>query len=176
MKKVTGNKLTDKQKAFCIYYVKNGWNGTQAAIKAGYSEKTAAIIANQNLIKLNIQDEINRLKGNLEEVCNISKGMIIQEHRKIAFSSITHLHDTWITLTEFQSLTDDQKECIQEISTKVVKIAGEDSVLNVEYVKIKLYDKQKSLESISKIMGYDAPTKLQVETEITGFNINIRRS
>lgn len=35
------DKLTPKQKAFCDAYIENGGNATQAAIKAGYSEKTA---------------------------------------------------------------------------------------------------------------------------------------
>ena len=42
-------KLTPKQKAFVREYKKNGGNGTQAAIKAGYSENTADVIATENL-------------------------------------------------------------------------------------------------------------------------------
>lgn len=34
-------KLTVKQRAFADYYIENGGNATQAAISAGYSEKTA---------------------------------------------------------------------------------------------------------------------------------------
>ena len=47
-------KLTTKQKAFCDYYIENGGNGTEAAIKAGYSEKTAAEMSSENLRKPNI--------------------------------------------------------------------------------------------------------------------------
>ncbi|MCC0650821.1 terminase small subunit, partial [Clostridioides sp. ZZV15-6598] len=36
------SKLTEKQKRFCDYYIKTG-NATEAAIKAGYSEKTAKV-------------------------------------------------------------------------------------------------------------------------------------
>lgn len=43
-------KLTDKQKKFCEYYAASG-NGQASAIKAGYSKKTAAAMANENLNK-----------------------------------------------------------------------------------------------------------------------------
>lgn len=43
-------KLTPKQKAFADYYIELG-NGTQAAKKAGYSEKTARQMGTENLAK-----------------------------------------------------------------------------------------------------------------------------
>lgn len=47
-------KLTEKQKRFVREYKTNGGNGTQAAIKAGYSEKTARKIASENVTKPDI--------------------------------------------------------------------------------------------------------------------------
>lgn len=43
--------LTVKQSKFIDYYIELG-NATEAAVKAGYSKKTADVIAAQNLIKL----------------------------------------------------------------------------------------------------------------------------
>ncbi len=55
-------RLTVKQKRFCDYYVKTG-NATEAARKAGYSEKTARFIGAENLTKPNIKAHIDaRLK------------------------------------------------------------------------------------------------------------------
>lgn len=55
-------KLTEKQKRFCDYYLENP-NATEAAIKAGYSKKTARFIGNENLTKPNIKSYIDiRLK------------------------------------------------------------------------------------------------------------------
>ena len=51
-------KLTEKQKRFADEYIKSG-NATQAAIKAGYSKKTARTIAQQNLTKLDIKNYID---------------------------------------------------------------------------------------------------------------------
>lgn len=53
-------KLTAREKRFCIEYVKCG-NAAKAARDAGYSEKTARVIASNLLSKVYIKDEINRL-------------------------------------------------------------------------------------------------------------------
>lgn len=42
--------LNERQKAFADYYIQTG-NATEAAIKAGYSEKTSYSIGNENLKK-----------------------------------------------------------------------------------------------------------------------------
>lgn len=55
-----GKGLTDKQKRFCREYVKDS-NATQAALRAGYSEKTAKDIACENLAKPNIREYIDEL-------------------------------------------------------------------------------------------------------------------
>ena len=49
--------LTPKQTKFIDEYMKD-LNATQAAIRAGYSPKTARQIASQNLSKLHIRAEI----------------------------------------------------------------------------------------------------------------------
>lgn len=60
-------KLTPKQKAFVREYKKNGGNGTQAAIKAGYSENTADVIATENLRKPNIRQALEKEEKKLQE-------------------------------------------------------------------------------------------------------------
>ena len=56
-------KLTEKQKLFCLEYIVD-LNATQAAIRAGYSEKTASVIANETLRKPYIQEHIAKLVKN----------------------------------------------------------------------------------------------------------------
>ena len=60
-------KLTPKQKAFVREYKKNGGNGTQAAIKAGYSENTADVIATENLRKPSIRKALEIEEKKLQE-------------------------------------------------------------------------------------------------------------
>jgi phage terminase small subunit len=52
-------KLTPKQKAFCEYYLETG-NQTEAAIKAGYSKKTARVIGQENLLKPAIKEYLEK--------------------------------------------------------------------------------------------------------------------
>ncbi len=59
-------KMTAKQQRFCDEYLID-LNATQAAIRAGYSEKTAAVIAAENLRKPNIRDYIEKRMSEKEE-------------------------------------------------------------------------------------------------------------
>jgi len=54
--------LTDKQEMFCREFLIN-LNATQAAIRAGYSDKTANRTASENLSKPDIQNRITELKA-----------------------------------------------------------------------------------------------------------------
>ena len=58
--------LNERQKAFAYYYIQTG-NATEAAIKAGYSEKTAYSIGNENLKKPVIQNYIDKRLKQLED-------------------------------------------------------------------------------------------------------------
>ncbi|EPH91563.1 terminase small subunit domain protein, partial [Enterococcus faecalis F01966] len=57
--------MTEKQKRFCDFYIETG-NATQAAIKAGYSKKTANRIATENLSKLVIKQYIDERLAELK--------------------------------------------------------------------------------------------------------------
>lgn len=59
-------KLNARQKAFCEYYVACG-NATEAAKKAGYSEKTARVIGQENLLKPALKKYIDEMLKELEE-------------------------------------------------------------------------------------------------------------
>lgn len=59
-------KLTAKQQRFCEEYLID-CNATQAAIRAGYSKKTAYSIGEQNLKKLEIKNYIDELMEDLKK-------------------------------------------------------------------------------------------------------------
>ena len=59
-------KLTAKQRRFCDEYLID-LNATQAAIRAGYSKKTAGVIAAENLIKPNIKKYIEERMAEKEK-------------------------------------------------------------------------------------------------------------
>jgi phage terminase small subunit len=156
--------LTEANKAFCREYIFD-WNGSRA-YKIAYPDTTdesARVNASRLLTNDNIKGYIELIQKDLEKIAEVSRLKVIREHMKLAFSSIAHLHNTWIERKEFDQLTEEQKSCIAEISTQLKVQRGLDGELvENEYIKIKLYDKQKALDSISKMLGYDAPDKLEL--------------
>jgi len=161
-----GIELTQKQILFCEEYCRNGWNASKAALFAGYSEDSAARTGSENLQKQEIKDYIAKVKDDHEYLLGINKNWVIDKHVELAQSSIAHLHNTWIERKDFEQLTDRQKACISEITTQIRRQVVDERLIDVEYVKIKLYDKQKALDSIAKLMGYDAPVKLDVNANV----------
>lgn len=69
-------KLTPKQQAFVDEYLID-FNATRAAIKAGYSEKTAKEIGAQNLTKLNIQQAISKVQRKRSERTEITQDYVL---------------------------------------------------------------------------------------------------
>lgn len=63
--------LTDKQDMFCREYLID-LNATQAAIRAGYSEKIARVLGSKNLTKPDIQNRIAELKAVRNEEVSIN--------------------------------------------------------------------------------------------------------
>jgi phage terminase small subunit len=173
--------LTQKQKKFCREYIYD-WNATRS-YKVAYpnvkNDNVAAVNANRLLSYAKINQYIEDIQKDLEKLAGISRMKVISEHMKMAFSSIAHLHNTWVLRKDFESLTDEQKDCIAEIDTKIrieyeydPENPKEKKPIQVEYVKIKLYDKQKALDSISKMLGYDAPTEQIVKQTIEYVNVS----
>ena len=70
--------MNEKQKQFCNEYLID-FNGTQAAIRAGYSEKTANRIASENLSKLDIQAYLKELIKNRNERTRITQDEVIRD-------------------------------------------------------------------------------------------------
>ena len=58
-------RMTEKQKRFCDFYIETG-NAKEAAIRAGYSEKTAKQIGQENLIKPDLRAYIDERLAELK--------------------------------------------------------------------------------------------------------------
>ena len=150
-------KLSPREEKFAYEYVLHS-NATKAAINAGYSEISARNIGCVNLTKPNILEKIKYLRDNLAETAELSAFRVLMEHKKIALANAGNLRIDWKTLKDFDTLTDDEKAGIQEITVKKNKYGWE--------TKIKMFDKQRSLDSICEMLGFYAPSK----TELTGSN------
>lgn len=77
-KNAIAENLNEKQIKFCNEYLID-LNATQAAIRAGYSKKTARIIACENLTKPNIQKYIQELQEGIKKRNRISQDEIMQD-------------------------------------------------------------------------------------------------
>lgn len=75
-------KLTDKQKRFVEEYLID-LNATQAAIRAGYSEDTAAVIGCENLIKPNIQKAIAEAQNKRSERTQITQDEVLKDLQEL---------------------------------------------------------------------------------------------
>ena len=73
--------MTSKEKKFCDEYLID-LNGTQAAIRAGYSEKTAGVIAFENLKKPYIQEFINNRQKVLQELIEVDQVWVLQQFKE----------------------------------------------------------------------------------------------
>lgn len=136
--------LTDKQKAFCLEYLKD-FNGTRAAIRAGYSENSANEIASENLAKPNVASYLNELKEKLNNDTENDIRKIIMELQLIAFGSLRDVSE-WdaggLSVRNSSELINGKDRLVSEISEN----RSEKSTT----VKIKMHDKLKALELLGK--------------------------
>jgi phage terminase small subunit len=145
--KVVGD-LNDKQKLFCKEYLID-LNGTQAAIRAGYSEKTAGQQAEQLLKKLEIAAYVQELKEKRSEKTEITAEMVLRELAKIGFSNIQDYIKEGFTISEISKLNKDHAAAIE--SVKIKEIHGDFPATEVTF---KLHDKLSALEKIAKHIGF----------------------
>ena len=84
--------LNPKQEKFCLEYMVD-MNGTQAAIRAGYSPKTANRIAAENLLKPDIRSRINELIVEASAKVGLTIERVLEELQLIAFQDISNYVD-----------------------------------------------------------------------------------
>lgn len=83
---VAESKLTAKQQRFCDEYLID-LNATQAAIRAGYSEKTACEQGARLLANVKVQHYLQKRKKERVERTEITQDMVLYELANIAFSN-----------------------------------------------------------------------------------------
>lgn len=133
------------------------FNGTQAAIRAGYSERSARSIAGRLLTKDNIQREISRRQKDLQRRTEVTQERVVKELARIAFANIAdYVHvetqtrtkddgteTTYqiVMLSETEDLSADQRAALSTVKQ------------SVNGVEIKLHDKIKALELLGRHIG-----------------------
>lgn len=85
---VESDELTEKQRLFCLYYVKS-FNATQSAIKAGYAPESAHVEGSRLLRHAKVSKEIKRIKQDMTQEIFIDAIDVLQKWVKIAFADVT---------------------------------------------------------------------------------------
>lgn len=81
------SKLTAKQELFCQEYIID-LNATQAAIRAGYSERTARVTASKLLTKANISTRIKELKDKRADKLELDAYWVLKRLKEISDRSM----------------------------------------------------------------------------------------
>ena len=159
------SKLNSKQEQFVREYLID-LNATQAAIRAGYSEKTARSQGQRLLTHVDIAEAIAKAQEERAKRTEITADRVLKELGKIGFSNMqdyirtTSDGDPYIDLS---ALTHDQAAAISEVTTEDFTDGRGDDARDVRRVKIKLSDKRAALVDIGKHLGM-----FVVRKEITG--------
>ncbi len=139
--------LNPKQKRFVEEYLKD-LNGTQAAMRAGYSEKTANEQAVRLLANVSVAQAVKAGMDRRSRRTEITQDMVLDELRKIAFSGMRNVA-RWgasgVNMKESEELSEDDAASVQEVSETTNQHGGS--------LKIKQYDKVKALELLGRHLG-----------------------
>jgi phage terminase small subunit len=135
-------RLTAKQVRFVEEYLVD-LNATQAAIRAGYSAKTAQQMGAENLSKPVVAAAIEAGKAARSKRTTVTADRVVEELARVAFSDMrefTHWGATGVTLKESATLPADMARCVAEVSQTVTQHGGS--------IRFKLHDKVAALTKL----------------------------
>ena len=137
---VNTNKLTPKQQLFVKEYLID-LNASQAAIRAGYSERTSREMGYELLTKPHVQEALQQAQKKREKRTNITADRVLEQLARVAFSDIGEFVEFDGTTVTIKSSKDVDGTVLSEVSATP---AG---------LKIKLNDKMKALELLGRHLG-----------------------
>jgi phage terminase small subunit len=152
---LTTHELNLRQQRFCIEYVID-YNGTQAAIRAGYSEDTARSIACELLTKPYIADEIKRLNDDKITRAKATADTVLSNIYKISEVDIGDAYDEKGCLLPIKQIPKEIRKIIASVET-FEEFGYEDQpngtkkkIVIGHTVKVKFWSKDKSNELLAK--------------------------
>jgi phage terminase small subunit len=169
---LSDSELTAKEARFVEEWPVD-FNGRQAAIRAGYSAKSATEIAYENLRKPHIQQAIRQKLKERSRNAEITKQMLVQELRLIAFAD----KRDFFRVTESGTLVLDMDIDDPLLLRSIAEVTQEDfpdgkgeDAQRVRRTKLKMYDKIRAIELIAKLEGhYSDKLELSGEVKTSGF-------
>lgn len=148
--------LNERQKMFAKEYIID-LNATQAAVRAGYSEKTARSQGQRLLTNVDIQERIQKEMSKRSKRTEITADNVLNELAHIAFDDIKE----YLSFRTGKAVTgyDDDGEPIVDF-TQIIEMKDSDDIdtRNIQEIsmspkdgfKFKLHDKQKALVDLGK--------------------------
>jgi phage terminase small subunit len=141
--------LNEKQKRFVEEYLVD-LNATQAAIRAGYSKRTAHSQGPRLLEHVEVAAAIAEAQKKRSDRTEVTADRVLKELARIGFSDIRDIFDETGNLKRPEDWSDNAAAAVSSVEV-VCKSLGEGEV---EYVKkIKVWDKNSALEKIGKHLG-----------------------
>ncbi|EMH6307656.1 TPA: terminase small subunit [Proteus mirabilis] len=154
--------LNDKQEMFCREYLID-LNATQAAIRAGYSEKTANTQASRLLVNVNIQNRIKELKSNRNERVEVDADYVLKRLVEIDQMDVLDILNESGDLKPVRDWPKAWRTTLSGLDVMSISTGedGADALLK----KIKWPDKVKNLELLGKHVKVQA-FKEQIEQKV----------
>jgi phage terminase small subunit len=141
--------FTKRNEAFITEYLID-MNGTQAAIRAGYSEKSAETQASRLLRNDKVKRKIKELQDKRAEKVGITAERVLQELALIGFSNIQDYLDDKNHIGELTKLDEVKAKAIGSVKVSVI----ETKQGTYTETQFKLHDKLSALEKIAKHIGF----------------------
>lgn len=138
--------LTEKQQRFVEEYLID-LNATQAAIRSGYSAKTADVQGSRMLANVKVQQAISEIMANRSKRTGVNQDMVVQELARIAFVKMTDVVNADGEIRPDAS--DDDLACIESVKYK----RSDTDTGSSEEREIKIASKLKALELLGKHLG-----------------------
>ena len=181
VEEIINSELTDKQRLFCIYYIRN-FNATQAYLKAYECSYDVANAHGYELLSnVVIKSEIHRLKELKKQSIMLTEDDIVERHMRIAFADITDFVSFGRKDIEIDRDKDD-KPIMAQINYVDFKNSYEvDGGLISEIksgkqgVSLKLEDKQKSLDWLANFFEWNPMNKHKKEYDNARLSIERER-
>lgn len=142
--------MTPKQRKFVDEYLVD-LNATQAAIRAGYTTNRADSIGYDNLRKPEIQSAIKKRQTELSKKTEITQERVLEEYAKIAFLNPKEFYKEDGSLKDIPELDDDVAAALVGMDVTQKYFKDEDATEHTS--KIKMADKLRALEALSKHLG-----------------------
>lgn len=146
--------LMPRQEAFVREYLIDR-NGAQAAIRAGYSPRTAKEIASELLRKPHVFRRLEAAIAQRAARVQVTPDTVLHEMSLLATSDIGHYRiDQWGEVVLRDDAPEGAMRAVQAIKKKVIHRKDRDGSTEIEYqVEVKLWDKPTPLKLLGRHIG-----------------------